>query len=139
MLTLETLGEFSNALLMFEKMPFRKEKDPLKPKQPMSAFFLFSNERRASLVAENKNIVEVRLTDFRIGVSLCLLMLELICFCSLILSTVLPIQLAKIAGEEWKNMTEEQKGPYEEVRIHSRNNSKNVSFIKISCKINIQY
>ncbi|KAL0547011.1 hypothetical protein IC582_016932 [Cucumis melo] len=59
----------------------KKEKDPLKPKQPMSAFFLFSNERRASLVAENKNIVE----------------------------------LAKIAGEEWKNMTEEQKGPYEEM------------------------
>lgn len=38
---------------------YRKERDPLKPKQPMSAFFLFSNERRASLLAENKNVLEV--------------------------------------------------------------------------------
>ncbi|XVF51352.1 hypothetical protein PTKIN_Ptkin04bG0178300 [Pterospermum kingtungense] len=59
----------------------KKEKDPLKPKQPMSAFFLFSNERRAALLAENKNVLEV----------------------------------AKIAGEEWKNMTEKQKRPYEEM------------------------
>ncbi|XP_022985391.1 high mobility group B protein 6-like [Cucurbita maxima] len=59
----------------------KKEKDPLKPKHPMSAFFLFSNERRASLLAENKNVLEV----------------------------------AKITGEEWKNMTEEQRGPYEEM------------------------
>jgi hypothetical protein len=59
----------------------RKEKDPLKPKHPLSAFFLFSNERRAALLAENKNVLEV----------------------------------AKIAGEEWKNMTEKQKRPYEEV------------------------
>ncbi|XP_038882160.1 high mobility group B protein 6-like [Benincasa hispida] len=59
----------------------KKQKDPLKPKQPMSAFFLFSNERRASLLDENKNVLEV----------------------------------AKIAGEEWKNMTEEQRGPYEEM------------------------
>jgi upstream-binding transcription factor len=59
----------------------RKEKDPLKPKQPLSAFFLFCNERRAALLAENKSVLEV----------------------------------AKIAGEEWKNMTEKQRGPYEEV------------------------
>jgi len=59
----------------------RKEKDPLKPKHPLSAFFLFSNERRAALLAENKNVLEV----------------------------------AKIAGEQWKNMTEKQKRPYEEV------------------------
>ncbi|EEF51321.1 high mobility group B protein 13 [Ricinus communis] len=64
-----------------ENKKTKKEKDPLKPKQPMSAFFLFSNERRASLLAENKNVREV----------------------------------AKIAGEQWKNMTEEQKGPYEEM------------------------
>lgn len=38
---------------------YRKERDPLKPKQPMSAFFLFSNERRATLLAENKNVLEV--------------------------------------------------------------------------------
>ncbi|XVE58018.1 hypothetical protein DITRI_Ditri04bG0136500 [Diplodiscus trichospermus] len=59
----------------------KKERDPLKPKQPMSAFFLFSNERRAALLAESKNVLEV----------------------------------AKIAGEEWKNMTDEQRGPYEEM------------------------
>nr|GMD07499.1 high mobility group B protein 6-like isoform X1 [Ipomoea batatas] len=58
----------------------KKEKDPLKPKHPLSAFFLFSNERRAALLAENKNVKEV----------------------------------AKIAGEEWRNMTDEQKAPYEE-------------------------
>jgi len=37
----------------------RKEKDPLKPKHPMSAFFLFTNERRAALLADNKSILEV--------------------------------------------------------------------------------
>ncbi|CAN0862816.1 High mobility group B protein 13 [Linum grandiflorum] len=56
----------------------KKEKDPLKPKQPMSAFFIFSNERRAALLADKKNVTEA----------------------------------AKIAGEEWKNMTDKQKSPY---------------------------
>lgn len=28
-------------------------------------------------------------------------------------------QISKIAGEEWKNMTEEQKAPYEEVQLES--------------------
>ncbi|XP_039124132.1 high mobility group B protein 13 [Dioscorea cayenensis subsp. rotundata] len=37
----------------------RKEKDPLKPKQPMSAFFLYSNDRRASLIEEKKNVLEI--------------------------------------------------------------------------------
>nr|ABK95985.1 unknown [Populus trichocarpa] len=64
-----------------KKNKTKKEKDPLKPKHPLSAFFLFSNERRAALLAENKNVLEV----------------------------------AKIAGEEWKNMTEKQKRPYEEI------------------------
>ncbi|KAE8694630.1 High mobility group B protein 13 [Hibiscus syriacus] len=64
-----------------ETKKIKKERDPLKPKQPMSAFFLFSNERRVALLADNKNILEV----------------------------------AKIAGEEWKNMTEEQRGQYEEM------------------------
>nr|CAD1842296.1 unnamed protein product [Ananas comosus var. bracteatus] len=59
----------------------RKEKDPSKPKQPMSAFFLFSKERRSALLEENKNVREI----------------------------------AKIAGEEWKNMTEERRAPYEEI------------------------
>ncbi|KAL3499247.1 hypothetical protein ACH5RR_038340 [Cinchona calisaya] len=59
----------------------KKEKDPLKPKQPLTAFFLYSNERRATLLAENKNVLEV----------------------------------AKILGEEWKNMTEKQRAPYEKM------------------------
>ncbi|KAE8722226.1 High mobility group B protein 6 [Hibiscus syriacus] len=65
------------------KKKTKKERDPLKPKQPMSAFFLFSNERRAALLAEDKsnNILDV----------------------------------AKITGEEWKNMTEEQRRPYDEM------------------------
>lgn len=59
----------------------KKEKDSLKPKHPMSAYFLFTNDRRAAILAENKGVLEV----------------------------------AKITGEEWKNMTEEQKRPYEEI------------------------
>ena len=37
----------------------RKEKDPLKPKHPMSAYLLFTNDRRAALAAENNNLLEV--------------------------------------------------------------------------------
>ncbi|CAI0441227.1 unnamed protein product [Linum tenue] len=66
----------------------KKEKDPLKPKQPMSAFFIYTNERRAALVAENKNVTEV----------------------------------AKITGEEWKNMSEKKKAPYEEVAKKNKEN-----------------
>ncbi|KAF3773817.1 High mobility group B protein 13 [Nymphaea thermarum] len=57
-----------------------KEKDPLKPKKPLSSFFLYCNERRAALVAQNNNVLEI----------------------------------SKIVGEEWKNMTEEERTPYEE-------------------------
>lgn len=59
----------------------KKEKDPLKPKRPESAYFLFLSERRAALIAENKSVVEI----------------------------------AKITGEEWKNMTEKQKARYEKM------------------------
>ncbi|CAD6251202.1 unnamed protein product [Miscanthus lutarioriparius] len=59
----------------------KKDKDPSKPKQPMSAYFVYSQERRAALVAEKKNVPEI----------------------------------GKITGEEWKNMTEAQKAPYEKV------------------------
>ncbi|XP_010915687.1 high mobility group B protein 6 isoform X2 [Elaeis guineensis] len=64
-----------------EGKKMRKQKDPLKPKHPMSAFLLFSQERRAALLEQNKNVLEI----------------------------------AKIAGEEWKNMTEGQRAPYEEI------------------------
>ncbi|KAM7494328.1 hypothetical protein LguiB_028937 [Lonicera macranthoides] len=42
-----------------ENKKTKKEKDPLKPKHPMSAFFVFMSERRAALLAENKNVSEV--------------------------------------------------------------------------------
>ncbi|KAK9275916.1 hypothetical protein L1049_023190 [Liquidambar formosana] len=64
-----------------DKKKSKKERDPLKPKQPTPAFFLYSTERRAALIAQNKSVMEV----------------------------------AKIAGEEWKSMTENQRGPYEEM------------------------
>ncbi|CAL4970213.1 unnamed protein product [Urochloa decumbens] len=37
----------------------KKDKDPAKPKQPMSAYFVYSQERRAALVAEKKNVPEI--------------------------------------------------------------------------------
>ncbi|MED6170129.1 High mobility group B protein 6 [Stylosanthes scabra] len=64
-----------------KKKKKKKEKDPLKPKHPLSAYILFTNDRRAALVAENKSVVEV----------------------------------TKMTGEEWKNMREEEKRPYEEM------------------------
>ncbi|XP_068666764.1 high mobility group B protein 6-like [Aristolochia californica] len=64
-----------------ESKKTRKLRDPLRPKHPMSAFFLFSNERRAALLAENKNLLEV----------------------------------SKILGEDWKNMNEQKRAPYEEI------------------------
>ncbi|GAA0142070.1 hypothetical protein LIER_35510 [Lithospermum erythrorhizon] len=64
----------------------KKIKDESKPKHPISAFFVFSNERRASLFSECNNVKE----------------------------------FAKIAGEEWRNMTEEQKAPYEEIAMKNK-------------------
>ncbi|KAF0932917.1 hypothetical protein E2562_013116 [Oryza meyeriana var. granulata] len=37
----------------------KKDKDPSKPKHPMSAYFVYSQERRAALVAEKKNAPEI--------------------------------------------------------------------------------
>ncbi|KHN36331.1 High mobility group B protein 13 [Glycine soja] len=37
----------------------KKEKDPLKPKHPMSAYLFFTNDRRVALAARNKNLLEV--------------------------------------------------------------------------------
>ncbi|KAF9600975.1 hypothetical protein IFM89_014960 [Coptis chinensis] len=64
-----------------KKKKTKKEKDPLKPKRSLSAFFIYMNERRAALVEQNNNVPEI----------------------------------GKIAGEEWKNMSEEQRKPYEEI------------------------
>lgn len=86
----------------------RKEKDPLKPKHPMSAYFVFSNERRTALLVENKNVLEVRsesrTNDFEISKIMGLTRILIALF-----------QVAKITGEEWKNMTDTQKAPYEKV------------------------
>ncbi|KAG8375079.1 hypothetical protein BUALT_Bualt10G0062900 [Buddleja alternifolia] len=88
----KTAMEFLEQYLQFKKetqkenKKTKKEKDPLKPKQPMSAYFIFSNERRAALFAENKNVLEV----------------------------------ARITGEEWKNMTEKQRAPYEKMAMKNK-------------------
>lgn len=42
------------------KKKSKKEKDPSRPKQPMSAYFVYSQERRAALAAEKKNVPEVK-------------------------------------------------------------------------------
>lgn len=78
---LEQYMQFKQEAEKENKKTNKKEKDPLKPKQPLTAFFLYSNERRATLLAENKNVLEV----------------------------------AKVLGEEWKNMTEKQRAPYEKI------------------------
>ncbi|KAJ0239627.1 High mobility group B protein 13 [Hirschfeldia incana] len=41
------------------KRKSKKQKDPLKPKHPISAFLVYANERRAALREENKSVVEV--------------------------------------------------------------------------------
>ena len=46
------------------KKKSKKEKDPSRPKQPMSAYLLYSQERRAALVAEKKNVPEVMIDLF---------------------------------------------------------------------------
>ncbi|CAL5388121.1 unnamed protein product [Camellia sinensis] len=72
-----SLAFATDAMRLLEEEQFlqlnKKEKDPLKPKQPMPAFFIFRNERRA----ESKCGWEVI--------------------------------------EEWNNMTEKQKKPYEKI------------------------
>ncbi|CAH9092839.1 unnamed protein product [Cuscuta epithymum] len=84
---LEQYIQFQQKESEMENKKKKKEKDPLKPKKPLSAFFLFSNERRTALLAENnKNAVEV----------------------------------AKLMGEEWRSLTDEQKAPYEEVAAKNR-------------------
>lgn len=84
---LEQYIQFQQEVIVNDNKKKKKEKDPLKPKQPLSAFFLFNNERRAALLAENKNDVK---------------------------------EVAKITGEEWKNMTEQQKAPYEEMAMKKK-------------------
>lgn len=91
----------------------------MKPKQPLSAYFIFSNERRAALVAENKNVLEVcnneliRTNDFW----------NARCFSTTIgglwinQNIYFLLKIAKITGEEWKNMTEKEKAPYEQVGL----------------------
>uniref|UniRef100_A0A7N0U7J4 HMG box domain-containing protein n=1 Tax=Kalanchoe fedtschenkoi TaxID=63787 RepID=A0A7N0U7J4_KALFE len=37
----------------------KKEKDPLKPKKPMLAYFIYSNERRPALMGQSKSVLEI--------------------------------------------------------------------------------
>ncbi|XP_073028929.1 high mobility group B protein 13-like [Primulina eburnea] len=76
---LEQYLEFKQETEEENKKKSKKERDPLKPKKPLSAYFIFSNARREALLKENKNVLDV----------------------------------ARITGEEWKNMKEKQKAPYE--------------------------
>ncbi|KFK28936.1 hypothetical protein AALP_AA7G067900 [Arabis alpina] len=81
---MELLDQYLNFVQEAEqdnKKKNKKQKDPLKPKHPVSAFLVYANERRAALREENKKVVEV----------------------------------AKMTGEEWKNLSDKQKAPYEEV------------------------
>ncbi|TKY60706.1 High mobility group B protein 13 [Spatholobus suberectus] len=78
---MELLEQYMQFKQEAEKRARRTKKDPMKPKHPMSAYFLFTNDRRAALLSENKNFLEV----------------------------------PKITAEEWKNMTEGQRRPYEEM------------------------
>ncbi|KAL3637159.1 High mobility group B protein 6 [Castilleja foliolosa] len=82
---MELLDQYLQFIQEAEK-DTKKPKDPLKPKQPMSAYFVFSNERRAALAGETKNVLEI----------------------------------AKITGEEWKNMTDKQKAPYEKIALRNK-------------------
>ncbi|WMV19852.1 hypothetical protein MTR67_013237 [Solanum verrucosum] len=55
---LEQYIQFQQGSIVNENKKKKKEKDPLKPKQPLSAFFMFTNVRRAALLSENNNNVK---------------------------------------------------------------------------------
>ncbi|CAN0837168.1 High mobility group B protein 13 [Linum grandiflorum] len=57
----------SCAQLLTHFLNHRKERDPSKPKQPISAFFIFSNERRVVLATKNKSDTEVAKINFLIA------------------------------------------------------------------------
>ncbi|KAJ8615441.1 hypothetical protein MRB53_034813 [Persea americana] len=91
----------------------RTERDPSKPKQPLSAFFLFLNERRPALLAEKKNAFEVKINP----TLKCLHCSRLAASLFVIAKPLKWKQIAKIAGEEWRNMNEEKQVPYKEVHV----------------------
>ncbi|KAF6154145.1 hypothetical protein GIB67_016397 [Kingdonia uniflora] len=47
-----------------------KQKDPLKPKRPISAFFLFSKDLREVFSAENKNMLEKQKEEYLLEIEL---------------------------------------------------------------------
>ncbi|XP_073118480.1 high mobility group B protein 13-like [Henckelia pumila] len=83
---LEQYLEFKQETEEENKKKSKKERDPLKPKKPLSAYFIFANERRKALLKVNKNVLDV----------------------------------ARITGEEWKNMNEKQRGPYEQMALKNK-------------------
>lgn len=58
---IEPLGQYIQFKQEAEKenKKTKKEKDPSKSKQPMSAFFLYSHDRRVALLGGGKNLFEV--------------------------------------------------------------------------------
>lgn len=65
----------------------RKEKDPLKPKHPTTAFFAFSNSRRPALLEAKKPVTEVPtwlfvnfVLDFYASTNVCALSVMPCCF-----------------------------------------------------------
>lgn len=106
-----------------ESKKTRKERDPSKPKRPLSAFFLFLNERRAALLEEKKNAFEVKIAPT-------LKYLHSSWLSASWFATAKPFffkwiirQVSKIAGEEWKSMNEEKQAPYKEVHVSMCENS----------------
>lgn len=69
----------------YEKKKKKPDRDPLLPKKPMSAYFLYGQVRRPELKAEHP--------EFKLG------------------------DLAKQMGEEWRNMSDERKKPYQDEAV----------------------
>ncbi|KAL6500586.1 High mobility group B protein 6 [Orobanche gracilis] len=109
----------------------------------MSAYFIFSNERRSALLVEKKNVLEVKSGKGGAVLLSCARWCASRCDCDTsssdnyfilkcddvsqsqrlahhlaqIIAQPLPSRkkAAKITGEEWKNMTEKQREPYDKM------------------------
>ncbi|KAI8026572.1 High mobility group B protein 13 [Camellia lanceoleosa] len=90
----------------------RKEKDPLKPKQPMSAFFAFTTE--AMKLLEEEQYLQLKTKKEKDLLKPKQSMSTFFMFTNerrvaLLVESKSVWEVAKIIGEEWKNMTERQK------------------------------
>ncbi|CAL5377184.1 unnamed protein product [Camellia sinensis] len=104
------LGFNSNVMqLNSAKRKSRKEKDLLKPKQPMSAFFAFTTE--AMKLLEEEQYLQLKTKKEKDLLKLKQSMSAFFMFTNERRAALLAESnsVAKITGEEWKNMTEKQK------------------------------